>query len=351
MKKMTKKILVTLLLVTPLIYGSHTFADNEKPLKEKIKEFNKKFSEKGLRKVDNMLRKEIRDFLIKNKDISAKNFKRMREVRPAVRIARMDFYDRYGVRASHYKGKIKDREEREYYKIVRKLTIMGGKYRAEYLCSSGDEEAAIVLRKKIKSFMKKKNTKSFTPERIEALKYVRGNLCPYGANNGLLDEYRKNEDVKNYNETMLWIIKKDQVEYDYMYNSDGEIIDFRGYYRSFLRSLTRSIDEHGMKVEELETVANALLTKHADLFLTGSYEDYNYEGSENRLIDTVVPIISFVKLLNKKGFYELSDQLIEKFLLRKMALLTVKDYIEDFAAYIEKWEAVGRKSRDVKVIF
>ena len=203
MKKAKAKISIILFLTTYLICSGQTHAESEKSLKEKIKQFKKESREKGRRPLDKTLRKEVRDFIIRNKDVSAKDFKQMREVKPALSAAVRDLAEHYGANLGNYKEKIKNKEEQNYYEIVRKLWLRGVTRRAEYLCAGENEEDAIALRNKIKDFMEKKKTEYDTQERIEALKYVRDNMCPYGASRRILSSYRQSRvsaDIKDYNE-------------------------------------------------------------------------------------------------------------------------------------------------------
>ena len=323
------------------------------------KKFDKNASAKktGSRKLDKALREEVKGFILSNKDILAKGFKKSREAGFLAGVALRDLQERYGATTIEYKGKIKDKKELQFFKAARSLWIRSA-MKGSYLCAGGDEELAMNMMSRFAKDMEK-NSKWLHDEshKPKAASVWEGYLreCRYNksAIKALLYGYAKNKERKKYNALALRVIKEDQVEFDYMYDLEGEIDNWLyAPYTGLLRQ-KNSGNEQLLSKEDLKMITSTLLTKHTELF---NFEREYFKTENGRFNEYYLPggvsaIVTFVHLLQKNGLYETSDQVINKFLLTEAATWTIDIYKKDFAEYMKKWEAAGRKSRDVKVIF
>lgn len=294
--------------------------------------------------LDNATLKEIQEYLVNNKDVSPKDFKKVRILDKAALYVIREFKYKYGVTFDDYEGKIKDKKELEIYKAARKFRIMVS-HKDYYLCT-GDVDAARQSFKKVSAFRKKNADKlwnnRYTDYSIEINEKMLQD-CPYDsvAIMTLLDGYSYgNQERKKFNRLMLKVVEEDQVEIDHMFSGINEIdIIFFQNYQRLLRGVNHINEKLILSNKDLKMIASALLTKHRILYDfrrkffkdEAGYHEYNFRAG-------VGALVNFSRLLQKSGLTELEDQIIETFLNNDDAMNVSDIYREGIKEYLEEWK-------------
>ena len=307
------------------------------------KETGKKKYEYEVGELDEVTRRAVQDYLLKNKNTSPKDFKKMRLLEKASNHVWKDLRDKYDVKLSDDGKVIKDKLDMELFEVARKMNVRSGVFASFYFCTD-DEKSAIKLYKKHIKYMrqnqpwlwKNKHTDKAISIREGMLKECRYNI---GAIIPLLKEYNYRNDRKKFNDLMLRIIQEDQVDFDYMYGHDGKLYSgFQGVYSTFLMKINKVEEEMLLSQNELKIVAEALMTKHFPLF---DFSDEELYYDDISLHYGVPPIINFSRLLRKSGLDELNDRFVEKFFSSERARGSA-GMDREFAAYFGEREKQSR---------
>jgi hypothetical protein len=190
----------------------------------------------------------------------------------------------------------------------------------------------------------KKSAKNAHSDEIISLKEQILNECRF--NNTalfLLTDYLSRGMREKYNNLMLKIIEDDQVNYDYLYNGIGvDTIDpkFVLTYLDFLEKINGRQYKLILSKKQVETIAEALLTKHQEVF---DWDNAPYYSSVNNGYDPrmvfrgVQSLVNVSTWLRESGNGSLNTKFIEKFIKDKNVITTLRGdpWFKDYWQYLQ----------------
>ncbi len=337
-----KNILFYIVLLS--VVGSSVYGADDFETKIKNVEKQRKQREKVI--LNNNLRREMDDFLLKNESVSSKDFKKLRMAGYTSLITIEDLGKRYGVKNDDYQAKIKDEHEKKIYKIADKLWRKYH-YREFYACKNDDEIAAMESKKKVDSIrtsiaaILKKDRKERHSDKIIKLKEQILDECRFeDASLSLLGSYRIRGMRDKFNNLMLRIIEDDQTNYDYLHSGVDDInTSFILSYLEFLKDVNGRQHKLILSKEQVKTIAESLLTKHQEVFNLHNAPYYSAENGayiENFVYQGVQSLVNVSMWLREYKLDDLNDRFIERYFRDEMVISTLRDdpWFKDFWNYL-----------------
>mgnify|MGYP001580453148 FL=1 len=319
------KILLMMLIV---LMGSTAFAFTElDEMRESLKEINKPEA-----------KAKITKFILKNKNASQRDVKRMRVLDRASEIIYYELSKKYDAKPENYEQKINNKEDRELFKITlgnnRKRAVRGF-----LLCKGNYDEARKGSHRswELRQQMKELDDNS---DKAIAIREQMLEECKYddAAIWGLLATYRYKEYREKYNKIMLGIIQEDQVEFDYSGSFDEDMTsEFKLECLDFLAIVNSLNKKLILTKDQVELVGEAALTKHAPAFDLKGVQD------PERALDVVLPLVTLSTWMEHYRLKDLQKRFTDKFFVSAVIIDTLKTYsdIRGFKEHIDYLQKKG----------
>ena len=286
--------------------------EEAKELKKQLKEIAKQEKQGKAPSITETLKKEMRKFILEDKDTSLFEFEKMRLLNYASHNVFNALSRKYDADPFNFHKKIKDKEDLVLYKVtlsIRKKYAL----RESLLCKSSEEKAeksrhrSWLLKKQFRNKKIRKGTSEATNIYERMLKE-----CEFDsfAIRNLLATYRYKGDKDKQSKLMLRLIEEDQVKYDYSGLLTDDIdYTFKLEYFSFLKTIKPGEANIKLDKADAKLIGEAVLTKHQAVFSLEGYDDVE------RTLDVVMPMVYLSSLLKHFNLDGLRGQFINKFFM------------------------------------
>ncbi|HJW85708.1 MAG TPA: hypothetical protein VJ440_03660 [Candidatus Brocadiaceae bacterium] len=340
---MKKQLLYFMVL---FLLGSNVIA-GENELKERLKNLQEEEKKGQKMVVDDSLRRELQDFLVKNQSVSIKDFKKFRLTAKASGVMVRYLNKKYGATEDDYQTKITDKKDRDIYQIALKI-LHRDYYEDFYICKGDDKhkmkeswEKVSKIKNQISELAKKDKSFDNSDEEIRLREQILEE-CRFDVTaDGLLHAYRVRGDSddkyrKKYNELMLRMIADDQVNYDYLYKGlDSLNSRFFSQYLYLLHYVNSQHKKLILSKEQVKFIAENVLGKHRELFdMRKYYPKENESYDEHAVWDVIQSMVNLSTWLRDCKLDDLNENIIKRFFDDEFVIKAMR-YVPRFKDYLE----------------